>query len=85
MIDLRLEYHKYFLIILVLSLILIPSLQISEARKYQMKSVPTYPPKDYTKKITKDYTNITKHIEEKQTVKQKIEQSQKPIKLNLIS
>jgi hypothetical protein len=60
-----------------LSLILIPSLQISEARKYQMKSVPTYPPKDYTK--------ITKPVQEKQTVKQKIEQPKKPIKLNLIS
>jgi len=73
-----LEHYRYFLIILVLSLILIPSLQILEARKYQMKSVPTYPPKDYTKKITK-------YVQEKQTVIQKIEQPQKPIKLNLIS
>lgn len=71
-------HYQYFLFILVLSLILIPSLQISEARKYQIKSVPTYPPKDYTKKITKP-------VQEKQMVKQKIEQPQKPIKLNLIS
>ncbi len=69
---------RYFFFILVLSLILIPSLQISEARKYQMKSVPAYPSKDYTK-------TTTKPVQEKHVVKQETKQPQKPIKLNLIS